>query len=227
VSPQPEVGTGTGTEAGTETGAGAGAGTEAGTETGAGAGAGAEGPAEAILEAAARCFARWGVPRTRVEDIAGEAGIARPNVYRYYPSKDAIVLAVVVSQIRHHHRRLAQRHPLTGPVADIVVPALVSGIVESGKDFYAAGLVRPESANATARHLATAPEVREEVAEYWEPVLSYAGSRGELRPGLEIADAVRWITFVQFGYLAIPELVPEPDQLERDLRGFVVPALLR
>lgn len=184
-------------------------------------------PAEAILEAAARCFARWGVPRTRVEDIAKEAGFARPNVYRYYPGKDAIVLAVVVAQIRHHHRRLAERLPLEGPVAEIVVPALVSGIIESGKDFYATGLVRPESANATAGHLATAPEVQAAVAEYWEPVLRYAGDRGELRPEVEVADAVRWITFVQFGYLALPELTPDPAQLDRDLRMFVVPALLR
>jgi AcrR family transcriptional regulator len=184
-------------------------------------------PSEAILEAAARCFARWGVPRTRVEDIAKEAGFARPNVYRYYPSKDAIVLAVVVAQIRHHHRRLAERLPLEGPVAEIVVPALVSGVVESAKDFYATGLVRPESANATAGHLATAPEVQAAVAEYWEPVLRYADRRGELRPEVNVADAVRWITFVQFGYLAIPELVPDPAQLDRDLRTFVVPALLR
>ncbi len=183
-------------------------------------------PAEAVLEAAARCFARWGVPRTRVEDIAKEAGIARPNVYRYFAGKDAIVLAVVVAQIRAHHRRLAERLPLAGPVADIVVPALVSGIVESGKDFYATGLVSPESANATARHLASAPDVHQAVADYWGPVLDYARSRGELRPGLDVADAVRWITFVQFGYLALPELVGDPDQLERDLRGFVVPALL-
>jgi AcrR family transcriptional regulator len=167
------------------------------------------------------------VPRTRVEDIAKEAGFARPNVYRYYPSKDAIVLGVVVTQIRLHHARLSRRLPLAGPAAEIVVPALVSGIVESGKDFYATGLVRPESANATAGHLATAPEVQVAVAEYWEPVLKYARDRGELRPEVDLADAVRWITFVQFGYLAIPELTPDPDQLDRDLRMFVVPALLR
>jgi hypothetical protein len=107
-----------------------------------------------------------------------------------------------------------------------MVPALVSGIIESAKDFYATSLVRPDSANATAGHLATAPEVRAAVADYWEPVLLHARSRGELRPEVDIADAVRWITFVQFGYLAIPELTPEPDQLERDLRTFVVPALL-
>src|SRR3546814_12924134 len=50
-----------------------------------------ESPADAIVDAAARCFQRWGIARTRIEDIASEVGIVRPHIYRHFESKEAIV----------------------------------------------------------------------------------------------------------------------------------------
>src|SRR5438445_623657 len=91
-------------------------------------------PAAAIVDAAARCFARWGIPRTRVEDIAIEVGIARPHIYRHFASKDAIVHAVVLRQIRHHHRRLSERFPHQGPAADLIIGSLLTGVHETAGD---------------------------------------------------------------------------------------------
>ena len=45
----------------------------------------------AIVEAAMRCFDTWGVERTRMGDIATEADVARPTLYRYFPNKEALV----------------------------------------------------------------------------------------------------------------------------------------
>lgn len=47
-----------------------------------------------LLDAALTCFRRLGGKRTRIEDIAAEAGLARTAVYRYYPNKRAIVAAL-------------------------------------------------------------------------------------------------------------------------------------
>src|SRR5258708_39993897 len=47
-----------------------------------------------ILDAAQRLFVRYGVKRTSVEDIVGEAGIAKGTLYLYYDSKDALFAAV-------------------------------------------------------------------------------------------------------------------------------------
>jgi TetR/AcrR family transcriptional regulator, repressor for uid operon len=44
-----------------------------------------------ILDAAERCFVRSGFHRTTVQDVAAEAGMSAGNLYRYFPSKDAIV----------------------------------------------------------------------------------------------------------------------------------------
>lgn len=47
-----------------------------------------------LLDAASRIFARQGYDATSVEDIAFEAGIGKPTVYRYFPSKEALFEAV-------------------------------------------------------------------------------------------------------------------------------------
>ncbi|GGH09298.1 hypothetical protein GCM10007036_05270 [Alsobacter metallidurans] len=44
-----------------------------------------------ILDAAERCFVRSGFHRTTMQDVAAEAQMSAGNLYRYFPSKDAIV----------------------------------------------------------------------------------------------------------------------------------------
>lgn len=47
-----------------------------------------------ILDAGARVFAKRGFARTKVEEIAQLAGVAKGTVYLYFPTKEALFLAV-------------------------------------------------------------------------------------------------------------------------------------
>ncbi len=53
---------------------------------------------ERILEAAYGCIARVGLARTTVEDVAKAAGLSRQTIYRYYLSKDHLVMALVLRE---------------------------------------------------------------------------------------------------------------------------------
>lgn len=44
-----------------------------------------------ILDAAGICFARSGFHQTTMQDVAAEAGMSPGNIYRYFPSKDALI----------------------------------------------------------------------------------------------------------------------------------------
>lgn len=48
-----------------------------------------------ILDTAATVFAEKGYERTRIEDIAAEAGVAYPTVYKAFRSKPAVLAAAV------------------------------------------------------------------------------------------------------------------------------------
>jgi TetR/AcrR family transcriptional regulator, repressor for uid operon len=44
-----------------------------------------------IMDAAERCFVRNGFHKSTMQDVAAECGMSPGNLYRYFPSKDAIV----------------------------------------------------------------------------------------------------------------------------------------
>lgn len=51
-------------------------------------------PAE-IIEAGFRVFSEKGFAAARLEDVAADAGIAKPTIYLYFPSKEALFEAVI------------------------------------------------------------------------------------------------------------------------------------
>jgi TetR/AcrR family transcriptional regulator, repressor for uid operon len=48
-----------------------------------------------ILDAAERCFALHGFHKTTMQDVAREASMVPGNLYRYFPSKHAIIAGIV------------------------------------------------------------------------------------------------------------------------------------
>jgi AcrR family transcriptional regulator len=49
---------------------------------------------EEILDAARRCFARTGFHQTSMQQICAEAGMSPGNLYRYFPSKEALIAGI-------------------------------------------------------------------------------------------------------------------------------------
>ena len=60
-----------------------------------------------ILDAAQRCFAESGFHAATMATIAETAGISAGLAYRYFPGKDAIVLAIIERQLTTRRERIA------------------------------------------------------------------------------------------------------------------------
>ncbi|MFC5180512.1 TetR/AcrR family transcriptional regulator [Actinomadura harenae] len=58
-----------------------------------------EGSAQRVLDAAYRCFCRYGYRRTTISDIVDEAGMSRPTVYKYVGSKEEAAARVVRARL--------------------------------------------------------------------------------------------------------------------------------
>jgi len=62
---------------------------------------------EVILAAAARVFARAGYAATTTNHVAAKAGVSIGSLYEYFPSKDAILVALVERHLDEAERELA------------------------------------------------------------------------------------------------------------------------
>jgi AcrR family transcriptional regulator len=56
--------------------------------------------AERILEAAREELAAYGLRRTTLDDIAARAGVGRATLYRRFQNRDALLVALVVREVR-------------------------------------------------------------------------------------------------------------------------------
>jgi hypothetical protein len=104
--------------------------------------------------------------------------------------------------------------------------ALRVGITESSSDRVSESVLGVEVVHGTAHLVATSVRVAEAMNCYWAPFLEYAKRRGELRPNVQLEDAVRWLTTIVFYFLTLPEMRPKPDELEAYLRTFVVESIV-
>jgi AcrR family transcriptional regulator len=71
-----------------------------------------------VLAAAARCFARQGFHRATMQDVVRETGLSPGALYRYFPSKEALVAAI--AEERHAGERAALAAASREDVADAV-----------------------------------------------------------------------------------------------------------
>lgn len=175
-----------------------------------------------IVAAARACFQRFGLAKTTMDDIAKEVGIVRPNLYRYFPNKAALASAVSAAEsarINDHRRR---RIPVEGPTAAIIERSLVMGLELALADGYLVELMTRDN-----RELVVATIADDEVRHaYWRPIFEHGRARGELRDDATDDDLLRWLSSIQLHFLSNRELYPTVDEIARDVRMFVVPALV-
>jgi AcrR family transcriptional regulator len=68
----------------------------------------------ALLDAAERVFCRLGHARTTMRELAAEAGVTRPTIYAYFPSKDDVFDALA-DRVRQEFLSLQEQADTSSP----------------------------------------------------------------------------------------------------------------
>jgi TetR/AcrR family transcriptional regulator len=74
---------------------------------------------QAILEAALQVFSARGFRGSTIDRIAERAGLSKPNLLYYFPSKEAIYLAVLEDTLEEWLQPLRELDPAGDPIAEI------------------------------------------------------------------------------------------------------------
>ncbi len=148
----------------------------------------------AILEAAERCFARSGFHGASMQEICAEAGMSPGNLYRYFPSKEALIAGISERNRADAAASFAQVHE---------APAFFDGL---------AGLARHHLVDRTDVEVGLCAEIMAEsrrnpdIARLYQDIerdikggiaamLQLAVDRGEIRADLDV-DAAATVLMV-------------------------------
>ncbi len=142
------------------------------------------------MAAARTCFTRWGVARTRTDDIAELVGIARPDLYRYFPNKQALVRTVLHDESRQINDARCARIPIKGPPGALISRSMIDGLRMALEDEHIMALMAHENVGGAASVLAD-DEHDTVRMEFWQPILDHGRRRGEIRSDLTNRQVVR------------------------------------
>ncbi|MGK2865571.1 MAG: TetR/AcrR family transcriptional regulator [Mycobacterium sp.] len=114
---------------------------------------------ERILAATAEVLGNYGMTKLSLSEVASQAGVSRPTLYRWFASKDELLDAFVVWERKHYDRAVAEvDQALTG--ADRL-DATLQIIVDYQRSYPGLRMVDIEPAHVIARLAQFIPLMRE------------------------------------------------------------------
>jgi AcrR family transcriptional regulator len=179
------------------------------------------------LAVAVECFARYGVHRTRMEDISDAAGLSRPALYLEFANRQVLIDAVM-------HRQLLTVVGKCAPLLlamDTLAEAIVEGSVLLISTLRADEVNLQLLAHTHRERLVAIIQGSVQwllpiSRQVWRPVLAQARERGQVREHLaeddEIAD---WLASVHTPFLFGESA--DFDKLRQEFSRFVVPAICK
>lgn len=78
-----------------------------------------------VIDAAIACVKQWGVEKTSLLDIARQAGVTRPTVYRYFTSREDVLSAAMLQSAAEMAGRLIEAIEAAHDPAERFVAAIL------------------------------------------------------------------------------------------------------
>lgn len=172
-----------------------------------------------FLDAAARCFARHGVKRTSVQDVAQELRVNRTTVYRQVGSIEHQVRLLLSRELHRLLTELPTR--LVGGTGPDAIVELLDTVVSFARRHPVLRKVLADEPDLIGPFLvADLPEFVDRVVSSVTPLLEAAMDRGDLAPR-DPRIVAEWLVRLCGSLI----LAPPPGDLRTFLRELLVPAL--
>ncbi|QBJ96309.1 TetR/AcrR family transcriptional regulator [Rhodococcus sp. ABRD24] len=163
----------------------------------------------ALLDAAADCFAERGYNATRTADICAAAGMSSGNLFHYFPTKHAVLLALVEREGNETAASIAELSTTADPFAALLL--LLDEICRLAADPTYSGLALEISALAH-RDEDVSLRFKENDLRFrqgLESLLRRADEAGQLDTDLALDSAATWLAGLVDGMFA--RVAADPD----------------
>ena len=180
---------------------------------------------ERLLDAAETCFARFGVPKTTLDDVAAEASTSRATVYRYFAGRDELIVGVLLRDHRRFLQNLKVRLEAQPTFAEMLVECVLASVEAARVDTRVRMLFVPETRRMTEEVAGASDEILKGFAEFLRPYVQWAKATGRLQAGIDLRTLSEWVTRVVFSFISFPGPERSLKEQRRLLLNVFAPAL--
>jgi AcrR family transcriptional regulator len=180
---------------------------------------------ERIVDAALRCFGRWGVAKTTLDDVAREAGYSRATVYRFFPGgKEGLLEGVVRTELARFFTVVGARLDAAADLEDLIVGGMTTAATLLTEHRPLQYLLANEPEVVLPRiSFHEADHVLRAVSGFVAPYLTRF-----LSPEIDALRAAEWLSRIVLSYVCSPS--PAVDMRSEDsvrslVQAFVLPGL--
>lgn len=158
-----------------------------------------------IIDVAAGLIEANGLSRFRVDALCERLGYSRQNIYRYFPSKQAILNAVIIEGSRALAQAIAELQsdreeaPFDEQLIDGVLMACEMIRARKSLDSYSG----ENFSQGIRLFMDNAAAVRETLLVFLEPLFEEAKQRGELYLTMSYEDITRWLFQIVLSELVV------------------------
>lgn len=177
---------------------------------------------EKITKAAIRCFVKRGISDTTMDEIADEAGIARPNLYRYVKTRQDLIRLVVIQR----SRAFIQRKFDTGAGWRETLCHFLAHIVSNARADEIISIVHQQAGSDASALVESNLEMIHALDPVLTPLLEAARAARHLRDDLTQNEIRKWINFQAMSMTKSKVYVTRED-LERAMDKLVIAAIVR
>lgn len=178
-----------------------------------------------ILEAAADVMRSEGIDALRLERVARVAGCSRSSLYRYFDTKEVLIVAVLERRVISMAQRMRiELEPVTDP-ADRVIMGIVRAVELAQSDPQFTVLFSEPNSPTVVRIAGTAlPQLLLPVIGM---ILPLSEGAGLLPPDVPAEEAARWVVMIVVGLLTFDSgRANDRDALVPYLERFLIPSLV-
>lgn len=171
-----------------------------------------------ILDAALRCFARKGFHQTSMQEICAESGLSAGALYRYFPSKSELIVAIAEADCSEFRAPLLAQNETLDFFSRLAAASeiWIERLMENDRALVAEVLAEAARDPILAARLAgTETPMRHALAD----MVREGQARGEVDPSLDVEQAVRVVVLALDG-IVLRLLVFAPTEAKRTIEDF-------
>jgi AcrR family transcriptional regulator len=178
-----------------------------------------------LVAAAVRCMVRRQTAGIRIEEVAAEAGVSRATVYRYFRTREDLVVGVLLSRVDAGMDGVVRSLRAPGDAARSIPDLLLTAIGLTYGDEVNEALFSSDS-----RQLVMAVEMTEPIVDglhrHLAPLLARWQADGQLHGDLDIRETVAWMNEVALTLMSPPWDALSTQRKRRFIDRYLVRALV-